>query len=175
MLPLAESKSWWMSILIPTTTSHRLPFCHKEDPISLSEPLRVVSNYGMSKLKGMLVSLELPSLYTIILWSFIHLLLYFITLGRQVRSLGGHSSRIGALAWNNHMLTSGSRDNSIINHDVRIQNHIIGKMVHHTQEVCGLAWSPDGTYLASGANDNMLCITEAASFNSMVRWWYCDV
>ena len=88
---------------------------------------------------------------------------------RQVRSLGGHSSRIGALAWNNHMLTSGSRDNSIINHDVRIQNHIIGKMVHHTQEVCGLAWSPDGTYLASGANDNMLCITEAASFNSMVR------
>eukprot|EP00658_Telonema_sp_P-2_P015996 TRINITY_DN16191_c0_g1_i3.p1 TRINITY_DN16191_c0_g1~~TRINITY_DN16191_c0_g1_i3.p1 ORF type:complete len:147 (+),score=50.87 TRINITY_DN16191_c0_g1_i3:51-443(+) len=28
----------------------------------------------------------------------------------------------------------------------------------HTQEVCGLAWSPDGTQLASGGNDNNLCI-----------------
>ena len=29
---------------------------------------------------------------------------------------------------------------------------------HHSQEVCGLSWSPDGTFLASGANDNTLCI-----------------
>ena len=33
----------------------------------------------------------------------------------------------------------------------------------HTQEVCGLAWSPDGTYLASGANDNTLCIWDGVS------------
>lgn len=26
----------------------------------------------------------------------------------------------------------------------------------HTQEVCGLKWSPDGRYLASGGNDNLL-------------------
>jgi len=86
---------------------------------------------------------------------------------RQLRKLDGHSSRIGALAWNNHILTSGSRDNAIINHDVRIQNHVVSKMLHHTQEVCGLAWSPDGTYLASGANDNTLCITDGANFHSM--------
>jgi cell division cycle protein 20 (cofactor of APC complex) len=83
--------------------------------------------------------------------------------GKQVRTLGGHSSRIGALAWNNHILTSGSRDTTIINHDVRVQNHIVGTMRQHTQEVCGLAWSPDGSYLASGANDNTLCIWDAAT------------
>eukprot|EP01032_Pedospumella_encystans_P008943 gene8943-10562_t len=86
---------------------------------------------------------------------------------KRVRSLSGHASRVGALAWNGHMLTSGSRDNAVLNHDVRIQNHIVGKMLHHSQEVCGLAWSPDGTYLASGANDNTLCITEASAFTSM--------
>ena len=36
-------------------------------------------------------------------------------------------------------------------------------MNYHSQEVCGLAWSPDGQFLASGANDNTLCIWDAAS------------
>lgn len=44
---------------------------------------------------------------------------------------------------------------------------IIGRMLHHSQEVCGLAWSPDGTYLASGANDNTLCITEGANMHTI--------
>lgn len=82
-----------------------------------------------------------------------------------MRTLGGHSARVGALAWNTHLLATGSRDNAVLNHDVRVQNHIVGKMTAHTQEVCGLAWSPDGTYLASGANDNTLCITEGANFH----------
>jgi cell division cycle protein 20 (cofactor of APC complex) len=38
-------------------------------------------------------------------------------------------------------------------------------MAHHTQEICGLAWSPDGAYLASGANDNVLCISEASNLS----------
>ena len=46
---------------------------------------------------------------------------------------------------------------------MRVQNHIVGSMRTHTQEVCGLAWSPDGTYLASGANDNTLCIFDGAA------------
>lgn len=87
--------------------------------------------------------------------------------GRQVRTLRGHTGRVGALAWNQHMLSSGSKDTTVLNHDVRIQNHVVGRMTHHTQEVCGLAWSPDGSYLASGANDNTLCIMDQASMLTM--------
>jgi cell division cycle protein 20 (cofactor of APC complex) len=83
--------------------------------------------------------------------------------------MDGHSSRVGSLAWNNHILTSGSRDTTIINHDVRVRNHIVGKMSVHEQEVCGLSWSPDGSYLASGANDNALCIFDLASSTSSMN------
>ena len=32
------------------------------------------------------------------------------------------------------------------------------KISVHTQQICGLAWSPDGEYFASGANDNACCL-----------------
>ena len=35
-----------------------------------------------------------------------------------------------------------------------------------SQEVCGLEWSPDGSQLASGGNDNLLCIWNANELNS---------
>ena len=89
--------------------------------------------------------------------------LWDVQAGRQVRSMGGHAGRVGALAWNGPVLTSGSKDTTIINHDVRVQNHIVNTYRHHSQEVCGLSWSPDGTYLASGANDNTLCIWDNPS------------
>lgn len=51
---------------------------------------------------------------------------------------------------------SGSRDGNIHHHDVRVSQHHVGTLSGHTQEVCGLKWSPDGKYLASGGNDNLL-------------------
>ena len=33
----------------------------------------------------------------------------------------------------------------------------------HDQEVCGLKWSPDGRYLASGGNDNIGMLLKQAS------------
>lgn len=80
---------------------------------------------------------------------------------KQVRNMRGHSARVGALAWNAHILSSGSRDSSIIHHDVRVAQHVTATLVAHQQEVCGLKWSPDGTHLASGGNDNLLNVWEA--------------
>lgn len=45
-----------------------------------------------------------------------------------------------------------------MHHDVREREHLISTVNAHAQEVCGLKWSPDGQYLASGGNDNMLQI-----------------
>lgn len=64
----------------------------------------------------------------------------------------GHSARVGALAWNNHVLSTGSRDSMIFNNDVRIAQHTVGSLRGHSLEVCGLKWSPDGSALASGGN-----------------------
>lgn len=36
---------------------------------------------------------------------------------KQVRDLQGHQSRVGCVAWKGHVLTSGSKDRAIINHD----------------------------------------------------------
>jgi cell division cycle 20, cofactor of APC complex len=86
---------------------------------------------------------------------------------KKVRSMNGHSDRVGALSWNRHLLTSGSRDTTIVHHDVRMAQHDVATLRGtHSQEVCGLAWSPDGEMLASGANDNLLCLWDASSMSS---------
>jgi cell division cycle protein 20 (cofactor of APC complex) len=82
---------------------------------------------------------------------------------KQVRTMGGHEGRVGALSWNQHLLSSGSRDGTIINHDVRIREHATATLASHTQEVCGLKWNREGTMLASGGNDNLLCLWDAAA------------
>ena len=77
---------------------------------------------------------------------------------KQVRSMDGHRARVSSLSWNGPMLSSGGRDSTIVHHDVRESRHKVGSLKGHTQEVCGLKWSPSGTQLASGGNDNILNI-----------------
>jgi len=78
----------------------------------------------------------------------------------MTRSWQPHAARVNALSWNDSMLSSASKDQSIINHDTRIRSPSVSLFEGHTQEVCGLKWSPNGTQLASGANDNTLKIWE---------------
>ncbi|WZY86266.1 hypothetical protein YC2023_032650 [Brassica napus] len=92
---------------------------------------------------------------------------------RQLRTLKGcHQSRVGSLAWNNHILTTGGMDGQIVNNDVRIRSHIVETYRGHTQEVCGLKWSGSGQQLASGGNDNVVHIWDrsVASSNSTTQW-----
>ncbi|XP_065850442.1 cell division cycle 20.2, cofactor of APC complex-like [Euphorbia lathyris] len=82
---------------------------------------------------------------------------------------GGHRSRVGALAWNNHILSTGGMDGQVINNDVRIRSHIVETYRGHHQEVCGLKWSPSGQQLASGGNDNLVHIWDR-SVASSTQW-----
>jgi len=77
---------------------------------------------------------------------------------KRLRTMSGHSSRVGSLSWNSYVLSGGSKEGLIHNHDVRVAQHHIGTLNGHNQEVCGLKWSPGGQYLASGGNDNTIQI-----------------
>ncbi|KAL5004621.1 hypothetical protein ScPMuIL_018077 [Solemya velum] len=77
---------------------------------------------------------------------------------KLVRTMTGHPSRVGSLSWNTYILSSGCRTGAIHHHDVRVPEHHVATLSSHTQEVCGLQWSPDGRHLASGGNDNVLNI-----------------
>ncbi|XP_065858125.1 B-type cell cycle switch protein ccs52A-like isoform X1 [Euphorbia lathyris] len=77
---------------------------------------------------------------------------------KRVRTMEGHRLRVGALAWSSSLLSSGSRDKSILQRDIRAQEDFVSKLSGHKSEVCGLKWSYDNRELASGGNDNRLFV-----------------
>ena len=77
----------------------------------------------------------------------------------KIRNLKGHNDRVGSLSWNGYNLYSGSKDTNILNHDVRIKNNVVMKLSGgHNKEICSLKWNLDFKYLASGGNDNLVCL-----------------
>jgi WD40 repeat protein len=90
-----------------------------------------------------------------------------VTSGKRT-ILSCHSARVGVLAWQGSLLTSGSRDRSLLHHDPRRRpaNRICEA---HEQEICGLQWDRCGR-LASGGNDNAVCIWDARMTSPLQRW-----
>ncbi|KAI8998131.1 WD40-repeat-containing domain protein [Gaertneriomyces semiglobifer] len=82
---------------------------------------------------------------------------------KKMRTMRGRTSRVGVLSWDKNVLSSGARDGSIWNHDVRIAQHRVAQLIQHESDVCGLKWRPDGQFLASGGNDNQVVIWDARS------------
>nr|XP_033513027.1 protein FIZZY-RELATED 3 isoform X1 [Nicotiana tomentosiformis] len=78
---------------------------------------------------------------------------------KKVRTLGGHQSRTGVLAWSSRILSSGSRDRNILQHDIRVPSDF----------VCGLKWSHDDRELASGGNDNQLLVWNLRSQQPVLK------
>lgn len=75
----------------------------------------------------------------------------------MVTEIGAHTERVGALSLRGPLLLTGSRDKSILLHDLRV-GMPVSSFPGHKQEVCGLKWSPDGQYFASGGNDKKLFV-----------------
>ncbi|KAE8725324.1 Protein FIZZY-RELATED 1 [Hibiscus syriacus] len=91
---------------------------------------------------------------------------------RRVRTLEGHRLRVGTLAWSSSLLSSGSRDKSILQRDIRAPDDFASKLSGHKSEVCGLKWSYDNRELASGGNDNKLFVWNQHSTQPVLK--YCE-
>ena len=86
------------------------------------------------------------------------------------REMTGHTARVGTLAWNDYVLSTGSRDRAILHRDVREAAHSFRRLTGHRQEVCGIKWSPSGTQMASGGNDNKLLVWDGVSPSTLYRF-----
>ena len=60
---------------------------------------------------------------------------------KKVTSFAGHTARVGALAWNADILSSGSRDRMIIQRDIRSNppTESVRKLSGHRQEVSSIS------------------------------------
>jgi cell division cycle 20-like protein 1 (cofactor of APC complex) len=96
--------------------------------------------------------------------------IYDVIKNKLVRTFGGHNGRVGSLSWNGYFLASGSRDRSILVHDVRNRNDYEFRYAGHKQEICGLKWSCDEQYLASGGNDNKVFVWSLKNQNELTRF-----
>ena len=96
--------------------------------------------------------------------------IYDVATSSRIRTMNGRGTRVPTLSWSGAFLSSGGRDGSIWNHDVRIAQHKVAEMNGHRGEVCGLEWRKDPSahigatsaqagatgLLASGGNDNVV-------------------
>lgn len=75
-----------------------------------------------------------------------------------------HGERVTSVSWrDNTCIASAAIDHISISdsRDFRSVNFLSG----HHQEVCGLSWSPDRKYLASGGNDNLVLVWDSRKLN----------
>ena len=90
--------------------------------------------------------------------------IYDVEKQKRIRTLQGHTDRIACLSWNNHVLSSGSRDHTILHRDVRVPQPFFECIESaHSQEVCGLKWNVDENKLASGGNDNVVNVFDGCN------------
>ncbi|CAD8147218.1 unnamed protein product [Paramecium pentaurelia] len=84
--------------------------------------------------------------------------IYDVNKGTILKTYENHHKRVGCLDWNGLCITSGSGDKTILIQDIRTENDCEIALHSHRQEVCGLQWNQNESYLASGGNDNNVII-----------------
>ena len=74
------------------------------------------------------------------------------------------------MAWNADLLSTGSRDRTILHRDVRDSAQFSSRWEGHRQEICGLKWNPEENMLASGGNDNKLFVWDKTGGQPLYRF-----
>ena len=94
-----------------------------------------------------------------------HIELWDVNNASIIRDIEAHSERILCLSWNNYNISSGSRDRTIKNFDVRSPEGETWIISKHKQEICSLKYSPEFDLLSSGGNDNVAYIWDVRKLN----------
>lgn len=89
-----------------------------------------------------------------------------------IRSFKSHTQRVNAISWNSelgnsNLIATGSKDYNIYLRDLRSNEDFISVLSGHSHEVCGLKFNYEGGLLASGGNDNLLCIWDIKKISSV--------
>jgi len=83
------------------------------------------------------------------------------------RNLPHTNDRVMTIDWNGSILAVGSSAGRIQIHDSRIKRSLVSQLISHEEEICSLKFNHDGHFLASGGNDNIVCVWENAGRNVM--------
>lgn len=52
---------------------------------------------------------------------------------KKLRTMTGHTNRVGAMSWNSTLLSTGSRDKSILHRDLRTNTPFLTRLLGHKQ------------------------------------------
>ncbi len=52
---------------------------------------------------------------------------------KKTRTLSGHTNRVGAISWSTSLLSTGSRDKTILQRDLRMSSAFVNKLIGHKQ------------------------------------------
>ncbi|KAI5748654.1 hypothetical protein M8J76_000965 [Diaphorina citri] len=74
---------------------------------------------------------------------------------RLIQKLRTHMHQVIAMCWNGNLLSCGTIGGNILHYDVRTHSDYPTAITREGDVVCGLKWSPNGRYLASGSNNTV--------------------
>jgi cell division cycle 20-like protein 1 (cofactor of APC complex) len=88
---------------------------------------------------------------------------------KMISRYNNHLGRVGTIDFNHNIMATGSKDERIMLTDIRTSMPHC-KFYGHRQEVCGVKFSFDDAYLASGGNDNAVYIWSPKMAKQIVRF-----
>ena len=91
----------------------------------------------------------------------------------MIRQIEEHTNRISAQDFvePNGILYTGSKDKTIISHDLKMRYTLINKMQVHRGEICSLRKQTGGSYnIASGSNDNSVIVWDSRNDTPKLKY-----
>jgi cell division cycle protein 20 (cofactor of APC complex) len=91
--------------------------------------------------------------------------IFDIRTSQEIRLLNNiHHGAVNTISWNRELIATAGADGTIALVDLRESDgKLVGLLQGHTGDVCGLKWSPDRRFLASGSADATVRVWDMSS------------